>query len=97
MSVAQDNWVFAFVTAEEFFSETKRYKNPDNAALIAWISNYCSKAPLDKLAQAAYLLTLELRNDPADFESAKAGLLKGFERQCADGDKDACKFLEQTR
>jgi hypothetical protein len=54
MATAQDSWLLGFVTAEEFFSQSKRYKNPDNAALVAWIANYCAKSPLDQLMQAAY-------------------------------------------
>jgi hypothetical protein len=60
-ALLQENWVLGFVTAAEVFSEAKRYKSADNAALFAWISNYCSQAPLDDLAKAAISLTLELQ------------------------------------
>jgi hypothetical protein len=97
ISVARDQWVLGFVTAERWFSKTKRYKDPDNAALVAWISNYCSKAPLDQLSLAAYLLTFELRNDPAESERFATGLRKVIEQRCTNGDKEACKFLRQAR
>jgi hypothetical protein len=97
MATAQDNWLLGFVTAEELFSQVKRYKNPDNAALIAWINNYCAKAPLDQLMQAAYLLTLELRNDPAELEKAAAVIRKVIQQKCDGGDQEACKALGQAR
>ena len=97
VAAGQDQWVLGFVTAEEFLSETTRYKSPDNAALISWVTKYCSKSPLDPLANAAYSLTLQLRNDPADLERIAAGLRKELEQQCSNGDTDACKFIEHTQ
>jgi hypothetical protein len=96
-ATSQDNWLFGFVTAEELFSQSKRYKNPDNAALVAWITNYCAKSPLDQLMQAAFSLTLELRNDPADLDKAVAVVRKVYRKKCDEGDQDACKALGQAR
>jgi hypothetical protein len=95
-AAAQDNWLFGFVTAEELFSDTKRFKNPDNAALIAWVSDYCAKKPLSQLMEASYVLTIELRSgDPADVERFKEMMRPVYRRKCDAGDKEACKFLEQ--
>jgi hypothetical protein len=89
-ATAQDNWLFGFVTAEELFSDTKRFKNPDNAALVAWVSGYCVKKPL------SHVLTIELRSgDPADVERFKAQMRPIYSRKCDGGDREACKFLEQ--
>jgi hypothetical protein len=97
-ATAQDNWLFGFVTAEELFSATKRFKNPDNAALIAWVSDYCAKKPLSQLSEASYMLTIELRNgDPAELERFKEKMRPVYRRMCDTGDKEACKFLEQMR
>jgi hypothetical protein len=95
-AAVQDNWLFGFVTAEEFFSDTKRFKNPDNAALIAWVSDYCAKKPLSQLSEASYMLTVEMRNgDPGELEHFKEQMRPVYRRMCDGGDQDACKFLEQ--
>ena len=92
----QESWVLGFVTAMEFQAPTKNYHSPDNFALIAWISNYCAKSPLDNLVQAAFGLTLELRkDDPADLERAKDVIRTVLRRKCSEGDSDACKSLEK--
>jgi hypothetical protein len=94
----QDSWLLGFVTAEELFSNQKRYKNPDNAALIVWVSDYCAKKPLSQLMEASYVLTVELRNgDPAALERFKEQMRPVYRRMCDTGDKEACKFLEQMR
>ena len=90
-------WLLGFVTAEEMFIEKPRYKNPDNAALIAWVSNYCAKSPLDQLLNAAFSLTIELRNDPADLEKYKEIIRGLFRGKCEAGDKEACKSIDQLR
>lgn len=94
---AQESWLLGFVTAEELTSPEKRYKNPDNAAVIAWVSNYCAKSPLVSIAQAAFALTLELRNDPANLKKAMEAVRSGLRRACASGDKKACASLEQSK
>jgi hypothetical protein len=97
-AASQDNWLLGFVTAEEMFSSTKRFKNPDNAALIAWVSDYCAKKPLSQLMEASYVLTVELRSgDPAEVERFKETMRPMYRRKCDAGDTDACKFLEQLR
>jgi hypothetical protein len=97
-ATAQDNWLFGFVTAEEFFSDTKRFKNPDNAALIAWVSDYCAKKPLSQLMEASYMLTNALRrDDPAQLEHFKEQMRQVYRPQCNAGDKAACNSLEQFR
>jgi hypothetical protein len=94
-AMLQDHWVFGFVTAEELYAETKHYNSPDNAALIAWIGNYCAKSPLVQVANAAFALVLELRNDPAELEKSMEAIRKVFRSKCNEGDSDACKALEK--
>jgi DNA-binding SARP family transcriptional activator len=92
----QDSWVLGFVTAEETVVPAKRYKNPDNAALIAWISNYCAKSPLSQIALASFALTQELRNDPADAKLYEDVMRNVYRRNCAEGDRDACEVLKKN-
>jgi hypothetical protein len=93
----QDHWVFGFVTAMEFQAPKKNFNSPDNPALIAWVSNYCTKSPLNNLMAAAFGLTLELQNDPADLERMKEIVRSAGQKMCNDGDKEACKRLEEIR
>lgn len=94
----QDNWVFAFVTAEEFFSSIKRSKNSDNADLIAWMTDYCANKPQAQVMDASYLLTIELRSgDPANLKSFKEMMRSVYRRKCEAGDTEACNFLGQMR
>ena len=70
-ALLQDNWILGFVVAIEIQSGKKYYSSPDYAALIAWVSNYCTASPLSDLADAALRLTRELQNDPADAVNKK--------------------------
>jgi hypothetical protein len=61
LSAAQ--WVLGYVSAANRFLLTHDgdvAKNTDNAALLAWLDNYCSAHPLDNLNVASGRLILEL-------------------------------------
>lgn len=60
-----DDWLFGYVTAVNQFAPDSNNGNiqgsSDDDALVAWVSTYCAREPLDTVARAAGMLVLELR------------------------------------
>ena len=63
--IPQDDWLFGYITAVNQFAPDSNNGNiqgsSDDDALVAWVSTYCAREPLDTVARSAGMLVLELR------------------------------------
>lgn len=57
VSFAFDQWLLGWVAGvAQFGNAAKILNGPDNSSLVAWVSNYCSAHPFDKVNVAAIKL-----------------------------------------
>ena len=63
-SQALEFWVTGFLSGANVFDDTdiNFLKGMDSNAIYAWIDNYCKANPLERLPDAAYALTRELKD-----------------------------------
>lgn len=64
-ATADEDWVMGYITAYNFTTQGDIAKGTNNAALAAWIDNYCSAHPSDSLATASAALITDLFNPHA--------------------------------
>jgi hypothetical protein len=62
MEIILDSWSLGFLSGANIaVSENPDFlEDIDGQAALAWIDNYCSKHPLDKIMDATFALTKEL-------------------------------------
>lgn len=58
-------WINGFLTGYNYYSPKQQALVPDNAAMLAFVDNYCSKNPLQTLILAAAALVQEAGGKPA--------------------------------